>query len=508
MMCRFSLGFVCWLSLIPTVPPLLAQDVVSSGLIPQQAARRYGMERAWFTQLRVDPARGRVRDMRMYVSSTRTQTVVQVRAETGDKYRFTDRQLDMYGQPLGVDGAKKKAAEKQAALKVLGINSTVQEQVVPDVTLYLTSDDGMVQAVDAETGKTIWARGVGNRDYPTLEPGVSEKYVVIVNGTTVYVLDATSGAPVWQRNAAGVPAAGGTVIDEYVGVPMVTGELEVYSLAPDASHWPTSYYSYGQVFSPPTRAGNRIVWANSNGEITAATPGQNAIQFRLSTGVPIRGQITYAAPDQLFAVTETGYLYSFKASTGEILWRFSTGDTTTLAPIVVGNCVYVVTKYQGTFCVDAPTGRENWWARDVHQFVAATDRRVYGVTTAGRIAVLDRRTGGVVGTIPTVLTDILFTNPQSDRIYVASASGLLQCVHAIGADWPLIHIAAEAAESSPPEKSASGAKPAPAPAVKPIDPFGGGAATPAPKPAPPKAGEKPAAKKPDASKPAADNPFG
>ena len=506
MMCRLSLGFACWLGLILTVQPVVAQDAVSSGLISQQAARRYGMERAWFAQLQIDPARGRVRDMRMYVSSVRSKTVIQVTSETGEKYQFTNRQLDMYGQPLGVEGAKKMAARKQEALKILGINSTVQEQVVPDITLYLTTDDAMVQAVDAETGNTLWASGVGDRNYPTMEPAVSEKYLVIINGTTVYVLDTRNGKLIWKRKVVGIPAAGGTVAGSYVGVPMLTGELELYSLEADASRWPTNYQSYGQVFSPPTTAGNRIIWANASGDITAVTPGDSEIQFQLRTGVPIRGQVTYSAPDQLFAATETGYVYSFKASTGEILWRFSTGDTTTNAPIVVGNNVYVVTKYQGTFCIDAPTGKENWWAKEVHQFVAATDERVYGILPSGRMTVLDRQNGTSLGTMPTVLSDIVFTNSQTDRIYVASTSGLLQCIHVMGADWPLLHVSFESPEPPKTEAPETGAKPAPA--VEPIDPFGGGGVAPAATPPAPKTEEKPAAKKPAASKPAADNPFG
>lgn len=517
MMRSFGLVLVCLVGQVLPGTSASAQRLVASGLIPQQAAQRYSMERAWFTQLSIDPARGRVQKMRVHVSGQRQQTVVLVVAETGTKYRFTDRQLDMYGAPVGVAGAKKLALLKQQSLETLGIKATVQEQVVPDTTLLITTDVGIVQALDAETGKSLWATQVGRRDYPTLTPTITEKYVLIINGTVIYALDAANGQIVWQRNAVGVPSAGAAVFHDYVGVPMLTGELELYTLSKGAEQWPVEYFSYGQVFAPATNAGNRIIWSNGNGDITAITPGRHDVEFQLRTGIPIRGEIAYAAPDQLFAVTETGYIYSFKASSGEILWRFSTGDKTTEPPIVIGTDVFVVTKYAGMFCMTAKTGRERWWAKDVRQFVAADNQRVFGLTASGRIAVLDRRTGGTLGGIPTVLTDKLFTNRRTDRIYVASASGLLQCVHAIGANHPLVHVATEEAPETGPSAAADGtkpanAKPAPAtPAAAPIDPFGTGAPAPAATPpggTPPPAATKPAESKPDASTPPADNPFG
>ena len=51
-----------------------------------------------------------------------------------------------------MEGAGKAAAEKVRLLRLSGIESRIEQAVVPDITIYVTTGNGLVQAIDAETG--------------------------------------------------------------------------------------------------------------------------------------------------------------------------------------------------------------------------------------------------------------------------------------------------------------------------------------------------------------------
>jgi hypothetical protein len=152
--------------------------------------------------------------------------------------------------------------------------------------------------------------------------------------------------------------------------------------------------------------------------------------------------------------------------------------------------------------------------------LAASKDRVYCLTVTGRLAILDAKTGGRIALMGPNQLDVFFSNTLTDRILVGTATGVVQCLHEVELQWPLVHVnLAEAEQKRRPEikqegldaKTKPAAKPAaPKPAADAADPFGGGGAKPA------AAGAKPAAAGADpfgggaAPKPAADpaDPFG
>jgi len=104
--------------------------------------------------------------------------------------------------------------------------------------------------------------------------------------------------------------------------------------------------------------------------------------------------------------------------------------------------------------------------------------------------------------------NVKLVNTLTDRLYMGTRTGLLQCLHEPEHDWPLIHEGTEeetedaaGAGKAPKDSSPSDREPAP----KPVDPnpFGGGEAKPAAGDDPFADSDKPAAKKP----PADDDPF-
>lgn len=487
---------------------VMAQPI-DGGLIPVSVAQQYGLERAWYTQARLSPARVELVYLKLHVSTTRSQTIFRVTDQYGMTTNYSERHLDVFGQALGVEGAQKAANEKVRLLKLNGVDATVEQNVVPDITLYFSSSTGIVQAADAETGLIRWTASVGRSDYHTTELAASDELVATVNGQNLYVLRADDGTAVAQRRVAGgTPATGPAIAGMTVFVPTLSGELHAYRFGPDAHPWTKIFRSTGAVQFPPTAIGDSIVWPTDAGVVTAIDPTRAGAKYRLQFDDPIAGPLVYSPPARMLAVTNSGYLYSFDVKSGAIRWRYSTGDATAEPASVVGSTAYLVTRNAGMRAIDTATGAEKWWARDVAHFVAATKNRVYTTTTNNVLTLLDVDSGQILAEIPLNLGDKAFVNNQTDRIYIGTETGLIQCLREQDAYWPTVHVtggefaAMQAAEEAAAAAQRKGIrKPADGDA-QPTDPF-----------APAGAGRDPFAKpaaepaQPQPAKPQPDNPF-
>ena len=172
---------------------------------------------------------------------------------------------------------------------------------------------------------------------------------------------------------------------------------------------------------------------------------------------------------------------------GDMLWKYPTSEPLFQPPAVIEDQVFVVSQLGGMFCCEAKTGKQLWSAPDIMQFVAASKQRVYAADKAGRTQILDLKTGARLDVLATELLPIKLLNPQTDRLYLATDTGLIQCLHEIERVKPLLH--GEDRKLKPieePEKPHPGAK----------KPKSGESAEPKPKPKPTPKAKAPAGDKP------------
>src|SRR5262249_14231771 len=178
-----------------------------------------------------------------------------------------------FGEEIGVEGAKKLADEKLAALKAEfeagkkeGPPPAVSTHVVPRTTLYATSERGTVHALDAETGSTRWTTIVGDPRYPTTAAGANDRYVAVCNGSTLCVLLASDGTPAWSRMCVSSPGAGPALSEELVFVPMISGLVETFVLD-DYKRPLATYKSYGRAMVQPVVSGESVAWPTDQGNL-------------------------------------------------------------------------------------------------------------------------------------------------------------------------------------------------------------------------------------------------
>lgn len=456
-------------------PPLLA-EYRGNSLVSSDVVRQFGLERSWFTQAEVAPARGRIVHLRYFVSSTDTYTVYEVTYRERNRV-FSERDIDRFGEKLGVEGAEKAAKKFIEDLKLEEIEGTLEEKTIPRTFLYVVTDRGIVQAIDGETGRSEWATVVGNRNYPTESPAASEDYLAIINGSDLYLLKRRTGEVGWSRRIRGVSGAGPAITDTYVTVPTIGGDLELYEID-ETRTTPHSYKSNGRLLVQPTVTPLSIAWPTDRGFLYVARANKHGVRYRLEAGNTIVAPAVYAPPNRFFATSIDGYVYNVHENSGSEEWRFSTGEAMSNAPMVFGDSVYAVTDKGNLFSIDFETGAQNWASPYIRQIISASADRLYCLGITGKLVILEAATGGRIGVVDTGLQDIYFANMLSDRIYLATQTGLIQCVRETQLRWPLLHAAAaEEEQNKPPEIEMEGIqKPEPKPvqpAGDPNDPFGG-----------------------------------
>jgi len=366
--------------------------------------------------------------------------------------------------------------------------------------IYVQTDRAMVHAIDAETGETLWAKPIGRFNHPSMEPGLSQDLLAVVNGSRLYVCNRFNGNLLYEVEVGGAPGAGAAMSEERAYVPMVDGMVMAYRLKPitDPLHElgkikknlteedkaeleqdrrdnlrlrkeyipPLSCRSVGRAMVQPlvTRQNEGeefCIWPTDRGflnigRVDRRSEDRLAIKWRLETAAGIAARPTYKPPNPkvqgdsgiILAASQDGFVHAIEENTGDSLWRFSTGEPILEPAVVVDDYVYVATQPGGMYCIDSKTGGELWWTPRVKQFIAASKERLYVADKIGRMLVLHAKSGARIDTCNTETLPIKLVNADNDRIYLATRTGLIQCLRELENVEPVLHgakrLAAEA----------------------------------------------------------------
>lgn len=332
--------------------------------------------------------------------------------------------------------------------------------------LVTLSSAGFVEAFDAETGEQLWATRVGNPDHFSLGPAVGTDVIAVINGATLHVLNRADRVTLLSRELGGAPAGAPAIGTGFVFVPLISGRVEGYPTdQPEATPW--YYTSAGRVFSKIVAGRDHVFWCTDTGFMIAAGIAATGVDYRFESvsdfvAPPAAGNgIVYAA-------TAAGYMYAIAEESGSEVWRYSTGFPILRSPVAVGNDVYLVTEEPALHRL-SNDGVMKWVTPGVAKFIAQSETRVYGLDRFGGVLVLDGETGVVLHRTDSRSAFNPVLNTQTDRLYVFSDDGLLQCFHEIGADEPFLHRPPASTEEGVAEAKPEDAKPGPAAAPKPAE---------------------------------------
>ncbi|MEZ6094069.1 MAG: PQQ-binding-like beta-propeller repeat protein [Pirellulaceae bacterium] len=438
-----SLAVLClagWISLQGFV--VSADD---GNIVSDVKARAAGLTVQWFTQL--SNSHGEIVSSEVVVDENDSTTYFEL-SGGGLKQIISDRDISPAGQVFGVEGAESFAKLRQEIMQAeldfheIGEKIEIERYSIPKITVFAMTSNGIVHCIDGESGEMRWKTEIGKRSFPSVGMGANKNYVAAVNGSRVYCMEADTGKVIFEHQCREAVLSAPAVGDEYVFVPLANGALQALPIKSKAfGNSPLN--AVGSATTPPIVAGNIVAWTTDAGYIVVSDrKNMKSMKYR------IRGAGEFAASpaasnDRLFAATLNGFVYAIDDLNGAVMWNFSLGERVTNAPVPFGDYLFIVTDEHHLYKFDGKTGdvAAGWEIpiEGITGIVGASAERLYLKDLVGNIVVVDRVSGQRMGQVDSGSNFASMVNDKTDRIYICTKSGLVQCMREVDRERPMFH---------------------------------------------------------------------
>ncbi|MFI8280814.1 PQQ-binding-like beta-propeller repeat protein [Streptomyces sp. NPDC085929] len=308
---------------------------------------------------------------------------------------------------------------------------------VVDDTVYISSHDTKVYALDAATGIPRWTHTTDHTWWDVLNMGRSGSSPAVVDGTVyigsdrkVYALDAATGTPRWTYTTGGVyssPAVvDGTV---YIG----SHDKRVYALDA-ATGIPRWTYTTGSFIHSSPAVVDGTVYIGSNDEKVYALDAATGIaRWTYATGGGVLS--SPAVVDGTVYIGSDTNVYALDAATGTRRWTYATGTYSGMdsLPAVVDGTVYIGSGRK-VYALDAATGIARWTYAtgggvqsspavvDGTVYIGSCDQNVYALDAASGIPRWMHTTGGSVLSSPAVVDGTVYIGSDDKKVYALDAA--------------------------------------------------------------------------------------
>jgi outer membrane protein assembly factor BamB len=461
-------------------------DGVGDRVINALELSQAGLQTLWFGHAEVGTA-DQLKFAHLHVSNTRASAYFEI--YVGDQLRksFASLDRDAFGNPLGYDRAKERAdfqrevieqqvaatlaapslsaseyaelvfgtspeavQQRQKLLEDAKQKVEVRKYIEPRMSLYTLNNKNILQSFDSETGAMRWARQVGPRAGYAMGIAANDAMVAVVSGNKVYCLEGDQGRVLWSRNCSSPPNAGPAMTHSHIFVPLIDGRVEAFNIAKDGLR-SDFYVSHGRTSAAPLVTGRTVSWPTDRGHYNVAYFDQiGPIKYRIQANAPIVSTPAHLGR-VLFVAAMDGYVYAIDEILGSIYWEFTTGSPISQSPLAVDDAVYFVTDNEELFKVDIKTGQTpQAWPKSipgVHRLIGAANELIYGQDPAGNLVSFRADTGARVFSFH-VGDGVHLLNALTDRIFVISHQGAIQCLRQTAQVHPQFHVPVSEAVSA------------------------------------------------------------
>ena len=469
-----ALAIVIGLSLLTQ-----ARSASPSVLSPSDASL-LGLEQAWGINLQVGAGPDLI-DVTLHVDHKRSVKYIDImEGETLLWRRSVDSLDTQTGLAMGEELVRKQAERELLFLKARGKTGTIKETEVPRIWIYALGSRGTVQAIDAETGETKWVARAGNPEYPKYDLAVNDDYVAFISGADLIQLEAETGDIVEIEPTTTIPVGSPIMSGEYIVIPTARGGIEAHHTA-DIREPPFLSITSGNVTARPAvfSKSSTFAWPTSRNLVYCMeTLGKPAELFRIHCDGAVTGMVGTIGKYKMYFSTDAGYVYGIEATRlGKLLWKASTSEAMYGDTVCFGDQVYATAGSRRLYAFKADTGVAAWPSPtpNISKVIGVIGDALLVQDTSDRLTVLSAVSGARAAAAIQSRVHRAVVNHGTDRVYLVSETGYLQCLRIPGRELPEVKFAIERVA----KPKAKDAQPQQQPANQPkADPFGAGAVDP------------------------------
>ena len=245
-------------------------------------------------------------------------------------------------------------------------NRIVSSPVIQGKTIYFGSDDGNIYALDAESGRQMWkfvTKGAVSST-PAVANGVV--YATSYDGR-LYALNSETGATKWKFTTEG------------------ERRFEAKGLHGMQPRNQTIADPFDIYLSSPVVAQNTVYFGSGDGNLYAVDAVSGELKWKFKTGDVVHASPAYSDGLIYFGSWDS-YFYAVDAANGKEIWRFHGGEDPLIhnqvgfqsSPAVVNGVVYTGCRDSNVYALDAATGKEKWRSNNELSWVNSSPAVVQG----------------------------------------------------------------------------------------------------------------------------------
>lgn len=319
-----------------------------------------------------------------------------------------------------------------------------------DTLLFAHSSSGILNCFDSETGRKLWASSLGGQDEPAFAPVSNDTLVIIVSGSSLFALNKMTGDVVWEFPLPNSPSTSPIIDETQVYLGTSDGSLMAFDLnelakrfnkrltvesAGMAIRW--KYKITANIYSQPVSSGDLISFAGTNRTTYTVSRGRD-LRYTFDTPVSVSAGLA-SNRGILYVCTGDARIFALDVVTGALRWQTVVGSAIYETPRLIQDDLFVSPEEIGMFRFRARDGAEIWDrpARGVEKFVGATPDAVFGSDRAMNLVRLSRQTGEIQGSLPLNRFTLRVANDLTDRLYMATPTGMIIALREPGRELPL-----------------------------------------------------------------------
>ncbi len=262
----------------------------------------------------------------------------------------------------------------------------VASPVHQDGVIYFGGDDGFVYAVSATDGLLRWKRKTGGPVPSTPAIAGDTLYVASYDGK-FYALDKRTGVPRW------IFRTGGEQRFEAKGL---------HGMQPKNQ---TIADPYDVFLSSPVVAAGVVYFGSGDHHLYALDAASGDLKWKFATGDVVHASPAYADGVVYFGSWDS-YFYAVDAASGVQRWRFHGGEDPVThnqvgfqsSAAVVDGVVYTGCRDSNVYALDAASGKEKWRFNNAGSWVISSPavvagKVIFGTSDSSMYIVLDADTG-------------------------------------------------------------------------------------------------------------------
>ncbi len=312
--------------------------------------------------------------------------------------------------------------------------------VVVDSVLFIGTLQGEMHAVNAISGKRIGYIKTGSALYGAPAAAETKLYFPAASGkSSVIALDLVNGKKLWTIGIGGVEASP-VLFHGKLFAASLNGTLYCLDTLSGKTDW--TFPTDDALHSSPAANDSLLFFGNDEGFVFAVNAFDGKLKWKYKTGAAVFGSPCVSSQrsfqygiengargDMVFIGSRDHFLYAFDAATGEVKWKFDTGDRIMSCPSVNDSLVFV-SSLNGTVSAVSINDGVLQWKFTNHSvinttpvvtasaiFVGALDNYLYALSPRDGSVLWKYDIGSRIKTSPVAWRGKLYVAAEDKSVY-------------------------------------------------------------------------------------------